>query len=77
MRFSRQVYWGGLPFPPPVDHVLSELSAVTYPSWVALCTMAYSFIELYKPLLHNKAVTHEGESVSHSVVSNSVQTNGW
>ena len=25
MRFSQQVYWGGLPFPSPVDHVLSEL----------------------------------------------------
>ena len=27
------VYWGGLPFPPPVDHILSELSTVTHPSW--------------------------------------------
>ena len=24
MRFSWQVYWGGLPFPPAVDHFLSE-----------------------------------------------------
>ena len=31
MVFSQQVYWGGLPFPPSVDHVLSELSAVTHP----------------------------------------------
>ena len=23
--FSRQEYWSGLPFPTPVDHVLSEL----------------------------------------------------
>ena len=30
MRFSWQVYWGGLPFPPPVDHVLSELSTMTH-----------------------------------------------
>ena len=37
-RFSRQVYWGSLPFPPPVDHILSELSAMTHPSWVALHT---------------------------------------
>ena len=36
IRFSQQVYWGGLPFPPPVDHIFSELSAVTLPSWVAL-----------------------------------------
>ena len=33
MRFSRQAYWGSLPFPPPVDHVLSELSAMTCLSW--------------------------------------------
>ena len=26
MGFSRQEYWSGLPFPSPVDHVLSELS---------------------------------------------------
>ena len=28
--FSRQEYWSGLPFPPPADHVLSELS----PPWL-------------------------------------------
>ena len=33
MGFSWQEYWGGLPFPPPVDHVLSELSTMTHPSW--------------------------------------------
>ena len=32
--------WGGVPFPPPVDHVLSELSAVTCLSRVALQSMA-------------------------------------
>ena len=42
------MYWGGLPFPPPVDHVLSELSAMTSPSWVALHGMAHSFTELRK-----------------------------
>ena len=26
--FSRQEYWSGLPFPSPVDHILSELSKV-------------------------------------------------
>ena len=26
---SRQVYWGALPFPSPVDHILSNLSAMT------------------------------------------------
>ena len=27
MGFSRQEYWSGLPFPSPVDHILSELSS--------------------------------------------------
>ena len=45
MGFSRQEYWS-LPFPSPVDHVLSELSTMTHPSWVALHSMAHSFIEL-------------------------------
>ena len=44
MSFSWQVYWGGLPFTPE-DHVLSELSGMTHPSWVALHGMAHSFID--------------------------------
>ena len=28
MGFSRQEYWSGLPFPSPMDHILSELSKV-------------------------------------------------
>ena len=36
LGFSRQEYWSGLPFPSPVDHLWSELSTVTHPSWVAL-----------------------------------------
>ena len=52
MGFSQQVYWGGLPLPPPVDHVLSELSTVASLSWVALTGMAHSFNELRKPLCH-------------------------
>ena len=35
MEFSRQKYWSDFPFPSPVDHVLSELSIMTHPSWVA------------------------------------------
>ena len=49
--------WFAVPF--SVDHVLSELSAMTHPCWVALCSMAHSFIELHKPLHSNKA-SHEG-----------------
>ena len=26
MGFSRQEYWSGLPFPSPVDHILSDLT---------------------------------------------------
>ena len=48
----------GLPFPPLVDHVLSELFTMTCPTWVTLHGMAHSFIELYKPLCHEKAVVH-------------------
>ena len=46
MRFLRQENWSGLLFPSPVDYILSELSTMTCPSWVALHCMAYSFIEL-------------------------------
>ena len=50
--FLRQEYWSGLPFPSPVDHVLSEFSTMTRPSWVALHGMAYGFIELNKAVVH-------------------------
>ena len=46
MGFSRQEYWSGLPFPSPVDHILSELSTITRLSWVALHSMTHSCIEL-------------------------------
>ena len=50
MGFSRQEYWSGLSFPSPVDHILSDLSNMTLPSWVApwawLC-----FIELDKAVV--------------------------
>ena len=52
MGFSRQEYWSGLPFPSPVDQVLSELSTMTCPSWLALHGMAHSFIELDKAVVH-------------------------
>ena len=58
MWFSQQVFWGGLPFPPPADHILSQLSTMACLSWVALHSMVHSFTELHKPLCHNKAVIH-------------------
>ena len=43
-----------------MGHILSELSIMTRPSWVALHGVAHSYTELCKPLCHNKAVIHEG-----------------
>ena len=50
MGFSRQEYWSGLSFPSPVDHILSELSTMTCPSWVALWAWL-GFIELDKAVV--------------------------
>ena len=50
MGFSRQEYWND--WRSPVDRILSELSTMTRPSWVALHGMAYSFIELHKAVVH-------------------------
>ena len=35
----------------PVDHILSELSTMACLSWVALHSLAYSFIELDKAVI--------------------------
>ena len=51
MGFSRQKYWSGLPFPSPVDHVLSELSEMTHLCWVVLQSMAHSFSGLDKAVV--------------------------
>ena len=58
MGFSRQECWSGLPFPSPVDHVLSDLSTITHSSWVALHGMAHSFIELDKAEVHVISLAH-------------------
>ena len=50
MGFSRQEYWSGLPFPSPVDHILSDLFTVTRPSWVAPRAWL-SFVELDKAVV--------------------------
>ena len=36
----------------PVDHILSELSIMIRPSWMALHTVAHSYIELDKAVVH-------------------------
>ena len=77
MGFSRQEYWSGLPFPSSEDHILSELFTMTCPFWVALHSTAHSFMELHKPLQHNKVVIHEGDSaiVLPGISPNELKTN--
>ena len=50
--FSRQECWSDLPLLSPVDHILSVLSTMTYPSWAALRGMAHSFMDLDKAVIH-------------------------
>ena len=42
MGFSKQEYLRGLPFPSTVDHILSDLSTMTLPSWVAPHGIVYT-----------------------------------
>ena len=58
-RVSQQEYRSRLPFPFPLDHVLSEVSTVTCLSWVVLHTMGHGFIELCKPFFLDTALIHE------------------
>ena len=51
MEFSRQECSSGLPFPSPVDHILSELSTMTRSFYMALHGMVHSFIELDKAVI--------------------------
>ena len=67
MRFSRQEYWSGLPLSSPVDHILSELSILIRPSWVALHSMAHSFIELDKAVVHVLSLISFRDCGFHSV----------
>ena len=57
---------GWFAIPPPVDHILSEFSAMTCPSWVALHDIAHSYFELCKPLCQDKVVIHGGILLCYS-----------
>ena len=59
MVSSKKEHFSGLPFLPPVDHVLSKLPTITHLSWLALQGMAHSFTELCKPLHHGKATVYD------------------
>ena len=52
MGIWRQEYWSDLPFPSPVDHILSEVSIMTGTSWVALHSMTHGFLELDRAVVH-------------------------
>ena len=52
MGFSWQECQSGLPFPSPVNHILSELSTKIHLSWVALQALANSFFELDKAVVY-------------------------
>ena len=52
MGFLGQEYWSGLPFSPPVEHFLLELSTLKRPSWVAGHDIVHSFIELNLTVIH-------------------------
>ena len=41
-----------------MDHILSELSTMTHPSWVALHSLAHSFSELDKAVVHVIRLRH-------------------
>ena len=59
MGFSRQEYWSGLPFPSAVDHILSDVSTMTHPSWVAprlKAKMVLIKIEMHEGVSHSKQV---------------------
>ena len=85
MRFSRQVYWGALPFPPLVDHILSELSTMTCLSWVPPHGMAYSFTELASPFAMTRQWSMKGRewgmeswhSAVHGVTQSWTRLGGW
>ena len=58
LLFSRQEYWSGLPFPSPVDHILSDLSTMTRPSWVVISHASKVMLKILQARLQ-QYVNHE------------------
>ena len=45
--FSRQEYWSGLPFPSPVDHILSDHSTITHPfGWPHMAWLSFTELDM-------------------------------
>ena len=76
--FLRQEYWSGLPFPPPVDHVLSELSTVVHPScvalhrWVTIASFSYTSPFIMTRLGSTKGVQYIPLAILESFLPNTI-----
>ena len=70
-RFSQQESWHGLLFPPPRDHILSELFTMTHPSWVALCRMVTASLSYISPFAVTRLWSMKG------IFSKKIQTTAW
>ena len=80
MGLSKQEYWNGLLFLFPVDHILSELSTMTRPSWGALHGMAHSFIELDKAVVPGSGRSPgegNGNPLQYSCLENAMDRGAW
>ena len=64
----------GLPFPPLVDHVLSELFPIINLSWVTLHSMAHSFIEICKPICHSPNFPSGDNLPNYAAAAKSLQS---
>ena len=76
MGLSWQEYWSESPHPSPVDHNFPELFTMTCSSWVAPHGVAYNFIDLHKPLYHNKIVIHETQ-LQKELSDRAKEEQGW
>ena len=58
MGFSRQEYWSGLPFPSPVDHILSVSSPVSHSQWYVVTykyeALIFFILQRFSILYKNK-----------------------
>ena len=71
MGFSRREYWNGLPFPSPVDHIWSELSTMTRPSWIALCGGGRGGYPLGRGIVYSVKYNPEPQNLKQVNQSNS------
>ena len=68
MVFSRLKYWNGLPFPYPMDHIFSELFAMTYLSWVVLQSWFIDSLNYASPLTMTRLQSMKGKNMLQSIL---------